>query len=102
MRGRLHEEIRIRPKAGFFNEPYFRGLALHLSYLEGNWFACAPCAADDWIDRGKLTLCLQKGSLGIGDRRIPDGSTQSHPLGDSDGLRSENLRMTALPRPTRW
>jgi asparagine synthase (glutamine-hydrolysing) len=69
MRGTLPEEIRTRPKAGFFNEPYFRGIARHLGYLE-RLVTSAPRAVDDWIDRGTLIECLRKSALGIGHRRI--------------------------------
>jgi asparagine synthase (glutamine-hydrolysing) len=69
MREILPEEIRTRPKAGFFNEPYFRGVSRHLPRLEA-LVSAAPSDVDDWIDRRVLIECLRRSALGIGNLRI--------------------------------
>ncbi len=69
MNGILPDEIRTRPKAGFFNEPYFRGVARYLAELEA-LIAGSPPEVDDWVDRRVLTECLRRSALGIGNLRI--------------------------------
>ena len=69
MKGILPEEIRTRPKAGFFNEPYFRGIAKHLPELEA---LVRETPADDlgFLNRQSLIECLQQSALGIGNARV--------------------------------
>jgi asparagine synthase (glutamine-hydrolysing) len=69
MRGVLPEAIRTRPKAGFFNEPYFRGLARHLGELEELARQPLPDGLD-FLDRGSLIDCLRQSALGIGNARV--------------------------------
>ena len=66
--GILPDSIRLRNKAGFFNEPYFRGIAAHAAALERLVSASAP-AADAWLDPDALILCLRQSALGIGTDR---------------------------------
>jgi asparagine synthase (glutamine-hydrolysing) len=69
MRGVLPEEVRTRPKAGFFNEPCFRGVARHLGQLEA---LVRAAGVDDLglIDKATLLSCLRQSALGIGNARI--------------------------------
>jgi asparagine synthase (glutamine-hydrolysing) len=68
MRGVLPDEIRLRHKAGYFNEPVYRGLARHLPELKR--LVCdSPLDELSFIDREKLTECLEQAALGIGATR---------------------------------
>ena len=69
MRGILPDSIRLRHKGGFFNEPYFRGLAQHLSKLEKLFFS-GQAVTPDWLDSHALLHCLRQSALGIGNDRI--------------------------------
>jgi asparagine synthase (glutamine-hydrolysing) len=64
----LPEKFRTRPKAGFFNEPYFRGMARHLGELEA-LVRSAP-SEFEFLDREMLVNCLRQTALGIGNARI--------------------------------
>lgn len=70
MRGVLPEFVRTRPKAGFFNEPYFRGIAQHLPVLEGLVQRVTARHDLDWLNPAALLECLRMSALGIGNRRI--------------------------------
>jgi asparagine synthase (glutamine-hydrolysing) len=65
MRGTLPDAIRLRPKGGSFNEPYFRGLARALPGLEQ---FIQEVSVDDLelIDKPALLQCLRRAALGIG------------------------------------
>jgi asparagine synthase (glutamine-hydrolysing) len=69
MKGVLPDSIRLRSKAGFFNEPYFRGLARHAAELEAV-VRSAGSAAPDWLDAETLVHCVRQSALGIGNDRI--------------------------------
>ena len=69
VKGVVPDSIRLRNKAGFFNEPYFRGIARHARELERLIFAAHP-AALEWLDPGALVHCLRQSALGIGNDRI--------------------------------
>ena len=69
MRGILPENIRTRPKAGFFNEPYFRGMAKHLQSLQ-SLVHLARVEEFELLDKEVLIQCLQRSALGIGNKRI--------------------------------
>lgn len=69
MRGILPEGIRTCPKAGYFNEPYFRGLSRHLPALE-TLIHQAPSDDLDFLDKAVLIECLRHNALGIGNKRV--------------------------------
>src|SRR5262249_40080778 len=69
MNGILPDSIRSRPKAGFFNEPYFRGLARNVSTLRAV-IGRAVAPASEWLDSNALLRSLEQSLLGIGNRRI--------------------------------
>ncbi len=69
MKGILPDAIRLRPKAGFFNEPYFRGIAQHAGELE-RLLDSHRHALPEWLDREALVHCLRQSALGIGNDRV--------------------------------
>jgi asparagine synthase (glutamine-hydrolysing) len=69
MKGILPDYIRLRSKAGFFNEPYFRGIARYVEQLEHR-FCSGNRPAPDWLDTSALGHCLRQSALGIGNDRI--------------------------------
>lgn len=69
VRGILPEAIRLRPKGGFFNEPYYRGIAHYLPAVQKMVRQC-DTGPLDWIDRDALQDCLRQSALGIGNDRI--------------------------------
>jgi asparagine synthase (glutamine-hydrolysing) len=68
-KGILPDSIRLRSKAGFFNEPYFRGISRYAGDLERQLCTKNP-AAPDWLDTGALAHCLRQSALGIGTDRV--------------------------------
>lgn len=69
MQGILPDSIRLRNKAGFFNEPYFRGIAQHAGVLE-RLLTSSEHPTPDWLDKDELLYCLRQSALGIGNYRI--------------------------------
>ena len=67
--GVLPDAVRLRPKGGFFNEPYFRGVSRHAAQLE-QLAEAGGLPAPDWLDRAGLLDCLRQSALGIGNDRI--------------------------------
>jgi hypothetical protein len=65
MQGILPEAVRTRPKAGFFNEPVYRGLSSHLNELK-QLVRETSCDEFEFVDRGTLIACLDQTALGIG------------------------------------
>jgi asparagine synthase (glutamine-hydrolysing) len=69
MKGILPDPIRLRSKAGFFNEPYFRGIACYANELERE-LCTDRQVIPDWLDAGALAHCLRQSALGIGTDRV--------------------------------
>jgi asparagine synthase (glutamine-hydrolysing) len=65
----LPDAIRLRNKAGFFNEPYFRGITLHAAELE-RMLRSADSRMPDWLNTEVLVHCIRQSALGIGNDRI--------------------------------
>jgi asparagine synthase (glutamine-hydrolysing) len=91
MKGILPDSVRLRAKAGFFNEPYFRGLAYHATELE-KLFCSGNSTPPEWLDQDVLRHCLRQSAMGIGNDR-----TQLDRL----NVTLSWLRWLALPR-TKW
>src|SRR5262249_16623985 len=60
--------IRLRSKGGFFNEPYFRGIAQHAGELER--LVQSDTDPPGWLDTQALVHCVRQSALGIGNDRI--------------------------------
>jgi asparagine synthase (glutamine-hydrolysing) len=69
MKGILPDSIRLRNKAGFFNEPYFRGISRHAPELERR-LCRGDYPAPDWLDTEALLQCVRQSALGIGNNRV--------------------------------
>jgi hypothetical protein len=69
MKGILPDCIRLRSKAGFFNEPYFRGIAQYAADVERG-LRSSDSSTSDWLDTEALMHCLRQSALGIGNDRI--------------------------------
>jgi asparagine synthase (glutamine-hydrolysing) len=69
MKGVLPDSIRLRNKAGFFNEPYFRGVARYAAELE-RLMDSKSLPIPDWLEPAALLHCLRQSALGIGNDRI--------------------------------
>jgi asparagine synthase (glutamine-hydrolysing) len=69
VKGLLPDAIRLRNKAGFFNEPYFRGVARHAAGLE-RLVDSDSLPGPHWLDPSALLACLRQSALGIGNDRI--------------------------------
>lgn len=68
MRGILPDSIRLRQKGGFFNEPHFRGAAVHRKRIE-MLIRDADVSQEEWLDKDMLVKCFQQLSMGIGNSR---------------------------------